>query len=109
MSGSARTLSTRALVLAGVLVALLLAGVLSFYASSSPDGLERVAHDKGFSRAAGDHPTGGSPMADYSTKGIHDSRLSTGLAGVTGTLLVLAVAGGGFWVLRRRSTHAESS
>ena len=109
MSGSTRALRTRTLVLAGVLVALVLAGVLSFYASGNPDGLERVAHDKGFSRAAGHHHTGTSPMAGYSTKGIHNGRISTGVAGVTGTLLVLAVAGGGFWVLRRRSSRTESS
>ena len=34
--------------LAGLLASLLLAGVASFYASSSPDGLEKVAEDIGF-------------------------------------------------------------
>ena len=32
----------------GFIVSLFLAGVVSFYASSSPDGLEKVAEDIGF-------------------------------------------------------------
>ncbi len=104
-----KTPSTRTLVLAGVLVALVLAGVVSFYASSNPDGLERVSHDKGFSRAARDHHTSDSPMAGYSTTGIGDARMSRGVAGVAGTVLVLILAGGGFWALRRRSARLEDS
>jgi cobalt/nickel transport protein len=34
--------------LAGILISIFVAGFLSFYASSSPDGLEKVAEDKGF-------------------------------------------------------------
>ena len=96
-------MKTRTLFLAGIVVALLLAGVASFYASADPDGLTRVSQDKGFAHSEKDHATGGSPMADYSTRGVSSERLSTGIAGVTGTLAVLALAGGGFWVLRRRT------
>ena len=32
----------------GVFVTLILAGVVSFYASGDPDGLEKVAEEKGF-------------------------------------------------------------
>ncbi len=95
--------STRVVVLAGLLVALLLAGVISFYASSHPDGLEYVAHQEGFADTAKDHHVADGPMADYSTKGVDDSRLSGGIAGVTGTLVVLLLAGGGFLLLRRRT------
>ncbi|CAM5243626.1 hypothetical protein SANTM175S_09749 [Streptomyces antimycoticus] len=38
---------TRRVWFAGLAAALLCAGVVSFYASASPDGLEKVAHDKG--------------------------------------------------------------
>ena len=38
-----------------LLVSALLAGGASFYASSSPDGLEKVAEDVGFIETAEDH------------------------------------------------------
>ena len=45
--------STRRLMLVGILVCLVLAGVVSYYASSHPDGLEFVAGEKGFAGSAG--------------------------------------------------------
>jgi len=41
-------------ILAGIALSLLIAGVLSFYASSHPDGLEKVAETKGFLDTAKD-------------------------------------------------------
>ena len=38
-----------------LLVTIGLAGIVSFYASSSPDGLEKVAEDVGFIETAQDH------------------------------------------------------
>lgn len=99
-------MKTRTFVLAGVAVALLLAGFVSFYASSHPDGLEYVAEKTGFIDSAGDHGAGDGPFADYATKGIDDSRLSGGVAGVVGTLVVLVLASGiGFAVRRRGSAE----
>ena len=97
-------LSTRTLVLAGVLIALLLAGVASYYASSRPDGLNHVAREQGFAGTEKKHHTADGPMAGYETKGVHDARLSGGLAGVTGVAVVLVLAGGLTFVLRRRAT-----
>lgn len=89
--------------LAGLLgTALLLSGVVSFYASSSPDGLERVAEDTGLGGTASEHATGDGPMADYRTKGVENERLSGGVAGVTGALVVLVLAGGLTYAVRRR-------
>jgi hypothetical protein len=85
-----------------LLVSLLVAGVASYYASSHPDGLEYVAGKVGFSDRADDSPAAKSPLADYSTKGVHNDRVSGGIAGVTGSAIVLVLAGGLFWVLRRR-------
>ena len=93
---------TRTLVVVGVLVALFLAGVVSFYASGNPDGLERVAEDENFAHTAGEHDNADGPLADYSTKGVDDPRLSGGLAGVAGSLVVLVLAGGLAFVVRRR-------
>ncbi|MGI8901781.1 MAG: PDGLE domain-containing protein [Nocardioides sp.] len=95
-------MKTRTIVLVGVVVALLLAGVISFYASADPDGLNRVAQDKGFSRTESDHAAADGPFAGYATQGIDDGRLSGGVAGAVGTLLVLALAGGLTLVVRHR-------
>ncbi|MGY1749821.1 PDGLE domain-containing protein [Modestobacter sp. SYSU DS0511] len=92
---------TRVFLLAGLVVALLIAGVGSYYASSAPDGLEATAEEQGFGHTAQDSAVAGSPLADYGTAGIDDARLSGGLAGVVGVLLVLVLAGGLTLVLRR--------
>ncbi len=96
--------STRSFVLIGVAVALLLAGVVSYYASSAPDGLNRVAEDHGITRAEKQHAAKDGPMAGYETKGIGNERASRLVAGVTGSLVVLALFGGLTLVLRRRAT-----
>ena len=92
----------RTFLLAGLLVALLIAGVASYYASSHPDGLEYVAGKTGFLDTAKDPVDTGSPFADYGTTGVEDDRLSGGIAGVAGVLLTLVIGGGLFRVLRRR-------
>ena len=97
-----RRVPTRVLLVAGLLVALLLAGVVSFYASGSPDGLERVAEDKGFRDRADQHAVADGPLADYEAKGVENERLAGGVAGVTGALVVLLLAGGLTYVVRRR-------
>jgi cobalt/nickel transport protein len=100
-----RRVPTRVLVVSGLLVALLLAGVVSFYASGSPDGLERVAEDEGFLDRAEEHAAAGGPLADYQAKGVENDRLAGGVAGVVGALVVLLVTGGLVYVVRRRDTE----
>jgi cobalt/nickel transport protein len=95
-------MSNRRFLIVGLIAALLIAGVASYYASAHPDGLEYVATKTGFLDAGEDSPAADSPLADYQTKGVDDERLSGGLAGVTGTLVVLLLAGGLFLALRRR-------
>jgi hypothetical protein len=94
--------STKSFVVVGVLVALLVAGVASFYASSHPDGLEYVAEKTGFLDTAEDHGAAGGPLADYQAKGVENERLSTLVAGVTGAVVVLVLFTGLTFVLRRR-------
>ncbi|MFE2879184.1 energy-coupling factor ABC transporter permease [Streptomyces roseus] len=86
----------------GLATALVLAGVVSFYASTSPDGLEKVAADKGIDQNVKEHASAGSPLADYSVKDVDDARLSGGLAGVIGVGATVAVGTGIFWTVRRR-------
>ena len=92
----------------GLLVCLLVAGVASFYASSHPDGLEYVAEQTGFIDTAEDSATADSPLADYSTRGVDDDRLSGGIAGVVGVVVMLLLSSGLFWTLRRRQDTAVS-
>jgi len=73
-----------------------LATAASPFASRHPDGLEKVASDKGFV-AAGESHSG--PIGDYTVPGIDDARVATGLAGFAGTLLVFGLAYG---IARRR-------
>ena len=71
---------------AGFLVSLFLAGVVSFYASSDPDGLEKVAEDIGFIETAKDHTYADGALADYGVKGIDNERASVGLAAADGMM-----------------------
>ncbi|WP_432002464.1 energy-coupling factor ABC transporter permease [Streptomyces sioyaensis] len=94
--------SVRRVWLAGLAAAVVCAGGLSYYASTSPDGLEKVAHDQGIDAKAKDHAAKDSPLADYSVKDITDPRLAGGLAGIIGVGATLAAGTGVFLVLRRR-------
>jgi cobalt/nickel transport protein len=77
------------------LAALVIAGVLSYFADRDPDGLEYATHSAGRK-----HQLAGSPFADYAVGG--DSRF-TGLAGIAGVVVTLVIAGGLFWLLRKRN------
>ncbi|POX41556.1 cobalt ABC transporter permease [Streptomyces sp. Ru73] len=101
--------STKRVWLAGVAAALVCAGGISYYASASPDGLEKVAHDQGIDKQEKDHAAKDSPLADYSVKDIANARLSGGLAGVIGVGATLAVGTGVFVVVRRRNGAAETA
>ncbi|MGA5039221.1 energy-coupling factor ABC transporter permease [Streptomyces capoamus] len=98
---AART-SRRTLWITGLVTSLVLAGFVSFYASASPDGLEKVAHDKGIDKKAEKHASSDSPLADYGVKDIADARLSGGLAGVIGVGVTVVAGSAVFWALRRR-------
>ncbi|MFF3018381.1 energy-coupling factor ABC transporter permease [Streptomyces sp. NPDC057939] len=94
--------STRGVWLTGLVTALVLAGVVSFYASANPDGLEKVAADKGIDAKVEDHAAADSPLADYGVKDVENARLSGGLAGVIGVGVTVLVGTGIFWSVRRR-------
>jgi cobalt/nickel transport protein len=100
-------MTTRRFLLLGLLVSVLLAGVVSFYASSSPDGLEKVAEDIGFIETVEPHAIENSPLADYGVSGVDDERLSVGLSGLIGVGLTAVVAMGGFMLLAKKSKGRE--
>lgn len=90
-----KRISTRAFALSFLVLALILAGAVSYYASSHPDGLEFVAGERGFLDTATDHAAAAfSPLADYTVEGIGNSRLAGGLAGIIGCGVVLLVVTG---------------
>ncbi len=82
----------RLFLLIGLGVALLIAGVASYFASSSPDGLESAAQDVGFLDSAQDSAAAGSSLADYGVSGVNNEWLSVGLSGIIGVLVVLILA-----------------
>jgi cobalt/nickel transport protein len=98
-----------------LLAALIIAGGLSYLASSDPDGLDSVTlhgcqvvdvggaeqlQGECIAQHARDSVTAGSPLADYSILG---SDGSVGPAGVIGVLVTAVIAGSLFWLLRRRA------
>ncbi|GHA40271.1 hypothetical protein GCM10010372_45540 [Streptomyces tauricus] len=100
--------SHRKVWLAGLATSLVLAGFVSFYASANPDGLEKVASDKGIDSKVEDHAAADSPLADYGVEGLTDSRISGGLAGVIGVSVTIVAGTGVFWAVRRRRTPETS-
>lgn len=78
-------------ILIGLLAALLLALAVSPFASNFPDGLEKIAEDKGFLEKGEIEPKISSPMPDYCCPVVKNERLSTSLAGVLGTFAVFAI------------------
>ncbi|MGW2584755.1 energy-coupling factor ABC transporter permease [Streptomyces virginiae] len=97
--------STRKVWVTGLVTALVLAGFVSFYASASPDGLEKVAAAKGIDEKVEEHAAANSPLADYGVKDVDDARLSGGLAGVIGVGVTVVAGTGIFWAVRRRRTE----
>lgn len=87
----------------GLFVALLIALLLSPFASSWPDGLERVAEDKGFLEKGEIEPVLVSPIPDYAWPGIDNEAIATSLAGVVGTLIVFGLGFGIAAILKKNN------
>jgi hypothetical protein len=80
-----------------------LATAVSPFASTNPDGLEKVAEEKQFLDTGKLHSLQeDSPIPDYAFPGVENERVATGLAGFVGTLAVFAIGYGLAWALRRR-------
>jgi cobalt/nickel transport system permease protein len=91
----------------GFVVAIALATLVSPFASSSPDGLEKVATDKALDTGAEDHALADGPLADYGVDGVDNERVSTGLAGLIGVVVTFAVGFGIFAVIKRVRVEPE--
>lgn len=89
------------LVAVGLALSLVLAGGVSYYASSHPDGLEKVAGDVGFLDSAKESAAKDSPLAGYGVAGVKSERISNGLAGIIGVASTAAISFGLFYGIRR--------
>ncbi|MFH1994168.1 MAG: PDGLE domain-containing protein [Nitrospinota bacterium] len=78
----------------GLAIALFLAIFLSPFASPHPDGLERVAEEKGFLERGEITQVVSSPIPNYAWPNIENEALATALAGLAGTLIVFAAGYG---------------
>jgi len=88
----------RTIVVVGTAVSLVLAGIVSFFANSNPDGLEYVAADQGFLATAREHLLGDFALADYGSVG----GVPVGVAGVLGVLITIGLGRLVFrWAIRR--------
>jgi cobalt/nickel transport system permease protein/cobalt/nickel transport protein len=83
-------MTRRAWSLSALIAALIVAGVLSYWASAAPDGLEKTSAAAGI-RPPENTPALPAPLKDYKVAGLANPFLSNGLAGLAGTLLVLVL------------------
>ena len=104
-----RSSSLRIFLLGGLLVAIGLAMLVSGFASSSPDGLNKVAEDHGIAASAKEHLFENGPLAGYAVRGVDNDRLSTGISGLIGVLVTFGVGLVLFGLVRvPRSGHDRS-
>jgi cobalt/nickel transport protein len=102
----------RTFVFAGLGIALLIAVFLSPFASSNPDGLDRVAQDHGFEKNASKSPVSHtlpfySMFDEYALRGVPET-IATPLAGLAGTLVTFGVAWGAGKLLVKGSNRTLS-
>jgi len=95
-----RSSNLRIFLLGGLLVAIGLALLVSGFASSAPDGLNKVAEDHGFAATARSHLFENGPLAGYAVKGVGNDRLSKGISGLIGVLVTFGIGLALFALLR---------
>ncbi|HGJ65595.1 TPA: hypothetical protein ENS27_09420 [bacterium] len=92
-------------IIIGLVIALFLAGIISIFASSSPDGLEKVAENLGFLEKGEGDPALKAPVPDYAMPGIKNEKLATGIAGIVGTLILFGFGYGLATVIKSRKSE----
>lgn len=81
-------------VLVGIVAAVIIAMFISVFASSFPDGLEKVAENLGFiDRAEEVVAESAFLIPDYAVGGVGSELWQTSLAGLSGVLIILAIFG----------------
>jgi len=100
------TKANRNTLIVGLVLALLVGGVVSYFASPHPDGLEKTQEDLGADEARHEGVEA-PPVAfhEYSLKWLGEGFWANAAAGVVGSLLVLAILLGVGRLLRCRREH----
>jgi len=91
-------------IITGFVIALVLAGVISIFASSWPDGLEKVAEKLNFLEKGEGEPALTSPIPDYAMPGVGNEKLATSVAGIIGTLIVFGFSYGIAMLIKQRKS-----
>ncbi len=86
----------------GLMTALVLALLISPFASPWPDGLERVAKDQGFLEKGEEPPVFAAPVPDYSFPGICNKEWATSITGLIGTMAMFGIGYGVAALIKRR-------
>lgn len=99
---------------AGLAMAALLAFGASRWASTAPDGLDKVAADQGIAAGERPHALADGPLAGYEARGVGDRDTATGIAGLVGVVVTFTAAGALAWSAtalsrRRRAREATTS
>lgn len=92
-------------IIIGLIVSLFLAGLISIFASPWPDGLEKVAEDKGFLEKSEIESPVKSPIPDYTFPGIKNEKLATSIAGILGTAVVFVLGYGVSALIKRKDKY----
>ena len=85
-------ITTRTFVVGAVLFALVVACIVSPFASGHPDGLEFVAESAGFSHTATASATAGGPFAGYESSFVPVPWLGAAFAGAVGCAVTVVLA-----------------
>lgn len=93
----------------GLIISFILAGAISYFASKSPDGLERVAEDKGFLDKGEGKGVVKSPLPDYSVPAIKSEFLSNLVSGIIGVILAFGVMLAAGYLIRRKKSGTRIS
>jgi cobalt/nickel transport system permease protein len=102
-----KRISTLAFILVGIAVAVALVIFIAPNANPNPDGLEKVAAEKGFDSEVRDHDLAGGPFADYGVSGVGNRYAGTWISGLLGVAVTFAIGAGIVYVVRR-SRRAQS-
>ncbi len=86
-------------IIGGFIISVVLAVFLSPFASSFPDGLERVSENLGFVHKEVSAIVKG-PIPNYTFPLVKNEKIATSLAGLFGILIVFVVAFGSGYILK---------